>query len=331
MDEWLKNNLVCPRDKGKLQISENKLTCSENHIYPVVDGIPIMLLEEVEHIHNYITETLKDVAKLQTSENSENKSFNFENKENEVDPFVQSEIPLTCGNLYIPLLHNLSRYPLPELRLPQSAAGERFLDVGCNWGRWTIVAAQKGYQPVGIDPSLNAVLAARRISRQLSVSTTFVVGDARYLPFAENCFDVGFCYSVLQHFSKENARISMEEMARTVKKGGKILIQMPNKYGIRSFYQNYRRGFTEGEGFEIRYWSPAELMDYFKKKFGKTKMTVDCYFGLGIQKNDVDLLPPHYKMVVHSSEFLRQISRKLPFITKVADSVYLESVNQKQS
>lgn len=330
MDEWLKGNLVCPRDKRKLQIGTDKLTCSENHTYPVVDGIPIMLLEEIEHIHGYITQTLENVAKLQSSEGSETEVHNFQNKEGEVDPFVQAEIPYTCGILYIPLLHKLNRYPLPDMRLPESS-GERLLDVGCNWGRWSITAAQKGYKPVGIDPSLNAVLAARRISKQLGVEANFVVGDARHLPFADGCFDVGFSFGVFQHFSKENAKISLEEVGRTVKKDGKIFVQMPNKYGIRSFYQQIRRGFSEGENFDVRYWSPSELMNFFKRKFGETKMTVDCYFGLGIQKNDIDLMPPRFRMVVHSSEFLRGISKSLPFITKVADSVYLESVNQKQS
>jgi hypothetical protein len=104
---------------------------------------------------------------------------------------------------------------------------------------------------------------------------------------------------------------------------------MPNKYGIRSFYNNWRRGFTEGEGFDVRYWTPSELVKTFKEKFGETKMTTDCYFGLGIQKSDVDLLPLHFKMVVHSSEILRKISGVVSPLVKFADSVYLESENQK--
>jgi ubiquinone/menaquinone biosynthesis C-methylase UbiE/uncharacterized protein YbaR (Trm112 family) len=329
MDKWLRANLVCPRDKRELKDAGNNLVCSENHIYPVVEDVPIMLLEEEEHIHGYITETLESVAKIDSSGTVENQTEPSSSDKNEVDPYVQAEIPYTCGNLYMPLLHKLKRYPIPELRLP-TGNGERLLDVGCNWGRWTVAAAQNGYQPVGIDPSLKAVLAARRISKQLGVTTNFVVGDARYLPFATSCFDVGFSYSVLQHFSKPNAKISLDEIGRTVKKGEKVFVQMPNKYGLRSFYQNARRGFTEGEGFDVRYWSPSELLETFKKKFGETKMSVDCYFGLNIQKNDVDMLPTKFKMVVHSSEFLRRMSRKISWLVNVADSVYLESVNQNK-
>jgi hypothetical protein len=106
-------------------------------------------------------------------------------------------------------------------------------------------------------------------------------------------------------------------------------VQMPNKYGIRSFYNYWRRGFTEGENFDVRYWTPKELKKTFEEKFGETVMTTDCYFGLGIQKSDVDLLPLTYKMVVHSSEVLRKLSGAIPPMVKVADSVYLESKNQK--
>lgn len=330
MKEWLKNNLVCPRDKQKLQIQGNNLICPNNHLYPVVDDVPIMLVEEEEHIHGYITETLATVEEIQCSGKSLTETPTLSSDETTVDAYVQDEIVRTCGNLYAPLINNLKRYPIPELRLP-SGNGARLLDVGSNWGRWTIAAALKGYQSVGIDPSLQAALAARRVSRQLNVSTDFVVGDARYLPFAKGCFDVGFSYSVFQHFSKPNTGISLDEIARTVKKDGKVFVQMPNKYGLRCFYQNARRGFSEGEGFDVRYWSPTELMNTFQEKFGETKMSVDCYFGLNVQKTDVDMLPAKYKAVVHSSEFLRGISKKMSLLVNVADSVYLESINQKQS
>lgn len=329
MNQWLRENLVCPRDKQKLETVGNDLICLSNHSYPIVEDIPVMLVEEQEHIHGYITETLDTIARMHTSDAAQTEESAVPAAASgAVDAYVQGEIIYTCGNLYMPLMHRLTRYPIPEFRLPDGG-GKRFLDVGCNWGRWTIAAAQNNYRPVGIDPSLKAVSAARRISKQLNVATDFVVGDARYLPFAESCFDTGFSYSVLQHFSKENARISLDEIARVVKKDGKAVVQMPNKFGVRSFYQQMRRGFSEGESLDVRYWSPSELLETFKEKFGATQMSVDCFFGLNVQKNDVDLLPARFKLVVHSSEFLRRLSRSLPLLVNAADSLYLESTVNK--
>ncbi len=322
MNKWLLDHLVCPRDKTALQVSGDALICSAGHRYPVIADIPVMLVDEVEETHGYIGKTLENVAA--------GGDIDTMNASGEIDKFVQGEIPYTSGNLYFSIQHKLNRYPIPETRL-RDGSGERLLDIGCNWGRWSIAAAKKGYKPVGIDPSLAAVLAARRVAKQLDAEADFVVGDARLLPFADNAFDTGFSYGVFQHFSKENVRISLDEVTRVLKKGGRTLIQMPNKYGIRQYQQHRRRGFTEGQGFEVRYWTPTELMETFETKFGPTKMTTDCYFGLGIQASDVDLLPFYYKMMVHSSELLRKISNVFTPLTKVADSVYLESVNQNKT
>ncbi len=330
MNKWLRDHLVCPRDKQKLDLQNNELTCPNRHIYPIVSDIPVMLVGDADSTHGYIEKTLQKVAEMQNSGQTENDFEHIPDDETTIDDFVQKEIPYTSGTLYFSIQNKLTRYPIPETRLWQGN-GERLLDIGCNWGRWSIAAAQKGFQPIGLDPSLDAVLAARRVSRQLGVETDFIVGDARFLPFADDAFDVVFSYSVYQHLSKENVKTSLDEVRRILKLNGKTLFQMPNKYGIRQYQQYRRRGFTEGEGFDVRYWTPAELIETLENKIGATKMTTDCYFGLGIQKSDVDLLPVKYKAIVYSSEFLRKLSGIIKPLTKVADSVYLESVNQKKS
>lgn len=326
MNVWLEKNLVCPRDKGKLTRKKDELICEAGHVYSVISEIPIMLVEDAEKTHGYIEKTLQEVANYKCSKTG--LPLDEATGGTGIDEFVQREVPYTSGTLYFSVQNKLSRYPIPHTRLWQGN-GERLLDVGCNWGRWSIAAAQKGFKPVGIDPSLEAVLAARRVSRQIGVEADFVVGDARFLPFAEDAFDVVFCYSVYQHLSKSDVRTALDEVRRILKPDGRTLIQMPNKFGIRQFQMYRRRGFTEGEGFDVRYWTPAELMETFEQKIGETKMSTDCFFGLGIQKSDVDLLPAKYKAIVYSSEILRRLSGVFKPLTKVADSVYLESVNQK--
>lgn len=321
MNQWLREHLACPRDKKPLTASGDSLDCPDGHTYPIFDDIPVMLVDDVETTHDYITKTLEKVAA------GDNGSQNGSSSENGIDAFVQAEVPYTSGNLYFSVQNKLTRYPIPETRLRQGN-GERLLDIGCNWGRWSIAAAKKGYRTIGMDPNLDAVLAARRVSRQLGVEPDFVVGDARFLPFLDNAFDTVFSYGVFQHFSKDNVRTSLDEVARVLKPNGNTLIQMPNKYGIRQYQQYRRRGYTEGEAFDVRYWTPSELMKTFEEKFGETKMTTDCYFGLGIQASDADLLPAQYKMIIHSSEVLRRISGVVRPLTKIADSLYLASVNQ---
>jgi SAM-dependent methyltransferase/uncharacterized protein YbaR (Trm112 family) len=324
MDEWMLQNLVCPRDNGSLEYRNALLLCGDGHEYSVIDGIPVMIFEDDHPTHGYLQKSLEQVKRVRNGEDLST-VLRPVSSEDDIDGFVKGELPYTNGNLYFSIQTRLTRYPLPELRLPKSD-GDHLLDVGCNWGRWTTRAAQKGYKAIGLDPSLDAVMAARRVSRQLGVNPQFVVGDARYLPFKDSAFDVVYSYGVLQHFSKENARASLAEMNRVLKVSGRVLVQMANKLGLRSFQQQWRRGFTEGEGFEVRYWKPADLIKTFNDLFGKPKMSADCYFGLGVQGADADLMPLRYKMVVYASETLRQISNRFQPLVNVADSVFLESI-----
>lgn len=329
LDGWLRSRLVCPQDKRSLSESGGRLVCEDGHGYSVVDGIPVMLFDDGSPTHGYITKTLDQVKRIASGERPEDVIWTPKNADAEVDEFVQAEIPYTCGNLYFSIQHKLTRYPFPDLRLP-AGDGKRLLDVGCNWGRWTLPAAKLGYMPVGIDPCLDAVMAARRISRQLGLKADFLVADARYLPFAEDSFDTAFSNGVLQHLKKVNVKAALKEMARVTKVGGRILVQMPNKYGLRCIYRQVKNGFREGEeGGGVMYWTPSELIETFSNCFGETDLSADCYFGLNNQRADIDLMPARFRAVIQTSEFFRSLSSTVPGLAKFADSVYLLSKNRK--
>jgi SAM-dependent methyltransferase len=242
----------------------------------------------------------------------------------EIDPIVQVIVSATCGFLYQHLPGRLTRYPIPDLRLPEGG-GRRFLDVGCNWGRWCVAAHRKGYAPIGLDPDLGPVFAARRVCKALSVDASFVVGDARFLPFSENAFDIVFSYSVLQHFSKPDAREALAEVARVLARDGTSLIQMPNAFGVRSLSHLIRRGFSAGQEFDVRYWTPRELRKTFSQLIGPSDLSVDGFGGLGIQPADRDLFPPAYRLIVDASEALRWLSARVPPLRNIADSIYVKS------
>src|ERR1044072_8766951 len=123
MNEWLRSHLVCPRDKEKLETKDDKLICPKNHSYPIVEDIPVMLVDDVETTHDYITRTLEKIANFEAGKQE---SKNGAAQTNEVDEFVQGEIPYTSGNLYFPVQNKLTRYPIPNFRLARGN-GERLL------------------------------------------------------------------------------------------------------------------------------------------------------------------------------------------------------------
>jgi hypothetical protein len=68
-----------------------------------------------------------------------------------------------------------------------------------------------------------------------------------------------------------------------------------------------------------------ELTRTFEDKIGPSSVSVAGYLGLGVLKYDKDMLPWRYKVVVDTSEMLRAMSEKIPWMKYFADSVYLRS------
>lgn len=244
-----------------------------------------------------------------------------------VDPFVQENIAATNGNMYKGLSGKLSRYPIPELRLPE-ATGQYLLDLGCNWGRWSVAAARKGYQVLGMDPSFEAVLAARRVAAQCSVSPAYIVADARRLPFKDDSFDVVFSFSVLQHFDKESTRNVLAQIFALLKPSGTCFVQMANALGVRNLFLQLKRGLKEPRGFEVRYWSPKDLREVFSSCVGPATLSADGFLSLNAQLTDIDLLPFLYRLIVLCSDLLRRLSARWKWLVCVADSLYVASIKQ---
>ena len=332
--------LACPRDQGSLGIRGNFLTCDFGHEYPIVDGIPVFLVEEDIPTIGLASESLRCARSIASGgqpddpwltstlgiSDAEKQALLAQARagDSSVDLAARFLVAATNGLLYRNLVGKLDAYPIPELRLA-GEAGETFLDVGCSWGRWTIAAARKGFRSVGLDPSRGAVLAALRITQGMRLDATFVVGDSRRLPFKGDKFRCVFSYSVLQHFEKSNARVALREIGRILQPGGGSLIQMPNCYGLRCLYHQVRRGFREAREFEVRYWSPSDLRQTFEQTIGATRISADCFFGIGLQASDRLLMSGGHRAVLRASELLRAASVDRPWLTGLADSLYAHS------
>ena len=339
IDPWYVENLACPRDHGPLAFDGAALQCTAGHRYPVIDGLPVMLLDDVSQTMPLALASMSR-ARGEAGDGRvpgmylESLGISDEEKAGivdrvragtaAVDPVVSFLVGATSGYMYAHQIGKLTVYPIPSLRLPPGG-GRSLLDIGCNWGRWSIAAARAGYAVVGIDPSLGAVMAARRVARSMGLPIRHVVGDARFLPFRPGGFDQAFSYSVVQHLSRADAGTVVAEIARVLRPGGESLIQMPAIFGIRCLYHLARRGFRDGAGFEVRYWTIPALRRLFAA-VGPSTIEVDCYFGIGLQAADAHLMPPGLRLILGASEALRLVSGWFAPLTYVADSVYVRTV-----
>jgi len=334
--------LACPVDRRPLAHDAGGwLVCDSGHRYPVVDGVPVLLRDDVAWTIGVAEQSFRrahgEIAgdprapglyleSLGISEDERQGIVRlWQAAHGDIDPVVQFLVGATCGIAFKEVLGRLAHYPIPDIPLPP-ANGALLIDIGCNWGRWSIAGAKKGYRVVGLDPQLGAVMAARRVARQLGQDILFVCADARYLPFATGTIDAAFSYSVLQHFGRDDCEVAVREVHRVLKSGGISMIQMANALGMRSAYHLAKRRFREPKGFEVRYYLPGELIDLFERNVGKSRLFADCYLGLGLQATDRNLVSPMSRAAIGVSEAAKQASAVFPPMRRLADSVYLESV-----
>lgn len=285
------------------------LRCAAGHVYRAVAGVPILLTED-DPTHGWC-----DKGRA-----LEPDDYPMQRMQPDETPlqWVQRHAVATCGRLYS---RPPETYPVPTLPAPIAEPCDRFLEIGCAWGRWCIAASRVGYREVvGVDPFVPALEVGHRVAEELGADVQFVGADGRHLPFAAGSFDVVFSYSVFQHWSKDHVRAALDEIARVLRPGGQALVQLTSTTGV--FGQWKRLGERHGwrNKTDIRYWTRRELLDAFAI-IGPSAIAADGFFTLNPRVNDLRFLPWRSRAVVVTSEVLRRI----PGSARFADSVFVSA------
>jgi SAM-dependent methyltransferase/uncharacterized protein YbaR (Trm112 family) len=334
MDVRLLSILECPRDHSELRVEDGHLCCVLGHKYPILEGIPVFLLAEKEQTVGIASASLEAAEGaiggplyIDTLGLSEDEKRGIERDwltAGDIDPAISYLIGATSGMGYVNLIGRLGGYPIPNIPL-DDGAGELLLDVGSNWGRWSVSAARKGWRVVGIEPSLGAIMAARRAFSSMEAEISFVCGDARFLPFKADVFRCVFSYSVIQHFSEIDAESAIAEIGRVLRRDGFSKIQMAHKGGVRSTYVRTRRDYTNAGIFRVRYWSLASIRSVFEKNIGPSKLIAEAFGGLGLLAEDRNYVSTRAKLLIGISELMKKLSFFVPPLIWLADSIYVVS------
>jgi SAM-dependent methyltransferase len=122
----------------------------------------------------------------------------------------------------------LDRWLWLKARLPITRNGERLLDVGCGSGAFTIGAAKRGYQAVGLtwDQRENDVAVSRaaicKAPAEFQVYDVRALGDRTDLKAQ---FDVAVCCENIEHVLDDFKL--MRAIAACLKPGGRLLLTAP--------------------------------------------------------------------------------------------------------
>jgi SAM-dependent methyltransferase len=308
------------------------LLCAHDHRYPIADGVPVLLLAEKEQTIGIASASLKAAEAtiggplyIDTLGLSDEEKRGIERDwaaGQKIDPAISHLIGATSGWGYVDLIGRLQSYPVPDIPVGPGD-GKLLLDVGSSWGRWSVSAARKGWRAVGIDPSLGALLAAKRAFSGLGLDLAFVCGDARFLPFKAGTFECAFSYSVVQHFSEADASMAVAELGRALRKGGFAKIQMAHKGGLRSTFSRTRPDYLDCGPFRVRYWSLASMRQVFEARIGSASLAAEGFGGLGLLAEDRAYVSTTAKLLIAVSTVLKRLSALLPPLIHLADSVYV--------
>jgi SAM-dependent methyltransferase len=109
------------------------------------------------------------------------------------------------------------------------APGAQVLDLGCGYGRHAMELAARGFHVVGLDLSTPLLVRGGEEAHRRGLTINFVRGDMRELDF-EAQFDGCYClFSTFGYFDDETNKKTLQNVARALKPGGKILLEILNR------------------------------------------------------------------------------------------------------
>jgi 2-polyprenyl-3-methyl-5-hydroxy-6-metoxy-1,4-benzoquinol methylase len=115
-------------------------------------------------------------------------------------------------------------------RLPKTKNGETLIDIGCGTGAFSMGAALRGYDALGLSwDERNQRVAEDRAKICKADKAKFEVLDARNLASREDLigqFDVAVCFETIEHII--NDRKLLIDIAQCLKPGGRLLLTTPS-------------------------------------------------------------------------------------------------------
>lgn len=135
----------------------------------------------------------------------------------------------------------------------------RVLDASCGIGTQTIALALRGFDVVGSDIAVRALVRARREAQARGAGAEWAAADFRALPFRTGWADVALaCDNAIPHVrSLRDVRTAISELARCVRPGGGVLISMRD-YTRRPAGTRERRPYGQREWNGRRYVAEQE-------------------------------------------------------------------------
>jgi ubiquinone/menaquinone biosynthesis C-methylase UbiE len=117
--------------------------------------------------------------------------------------------------------------------------GKKILEVGAGTGRDSFPLVGRGAQVYQLDYSINSLKIMKRLAEEEKISVLILGGDTFCLPFRDETFDIVFHQGLLEHFRPQQAEALLEENIRILKRGGLLLVDVPQRYHIYTIIKHF--------------------------------------------------------------------------------------------
>jgi len=133
---------------------------------------------------------------------------------------------------------NIDKILLSEFRITSVHGNKPLaLDIGCGTGIQSLRLATLGYKVIGIDIADKLLkLAKVKLSKAGYHDAEFIIGDAQFLPFEDEIASAINCCGPTLSFIP-NWRKALSEIARCLKPGGKLLLEVEGKWNLDLFWE----------------------------------------------------------------------------------------------
>jgi len=106
------------------------------------------------------------------------------------------------------------------------------LEVGAGTGRDSFGLVERGAEVFMLDYAASSLQIIKNIASEEKIDVSPVGGNAFSLPFPDGTFDIVFHQGLLEHFREAEARNLLTENVRVLKKGGILLVDVPQRYHV---------------------------------------------------------------------------------------------------
>lgn len=169
----------------------------------------------------------------------------------ELDYWFQKKVYARMHNYFLSILGDVN--------------GKKILEAGCGSGYANILLLQEGACCTLMDSSELALEYSKNLFKKIGVDKNknkieYTLGNVEKIPFDDNSFDIVHNCGVVEHYDDKEIKKILFEMKRITRKGGQIIVVVPNLLSLEIIY----RMIKFGKGSE-RYISKSTLKNLLKE------------------------------------------------------------------